>query len=77
MDNNIDIFARDIMYCINKSDKTEFVSSCFDYMQPSEQQEFFELIGEEKVIRQLKDDLIIEELKMRGYKITKDGSEDN
>ena len=77
MDHNIDIFARDIMYCINKSDKVEFVSSCFDYMQPSEQQEFFELIGEEKVIRQLKDDLIIEELKMRGYKITKDGSEDN
>ena len=41
-------------------------------MQPSEQQEFFELIGEEKVIRQLKDDLIIEELKMRGYIITKE-----
>ena len=77
MDYNIDIFARDILYCINKSDKVEFVSSCFDYMQPSEQQEFFELIGEEKVVRQLKDDLIIEELKMRGYKITKDGSEDN
>lgn len=77
MDYNIDIFARDILYRMNKSDKVEFVSSCFDYMQPSEQQEFFELIGEEKVVRQLKDDLIIEELKMRGYKITKDGSEDN
>ena len=77
MDYNIDIFARDILNCVNKSDKVEFVSSCFDYMQPSEQQEFFELIGEEKVVRQLKDDLIIEELKMRGYKITKDGSEDN
>lgn len=77
MDYNIDIFARDILYRMNKSDKVEFVSSCFDYMQPYEQQEFFELIGEKKVIRQLKDDLIIEELKMRGYKITKDGSEDN
>ena len=77
MDYNIDIFARDILYRMNKSDKVEFVSSYFDYMQPSEQQEFFELIGEEKVVRQLKDDLIIEELKMRGYKITKDGSEDN
>lgn len=77
MDYNIDIFARDILYRMNKSDKVDFVSLCFDYMQPSEQQEFFELIGEEKVVRQLKDDLIIEELKMRGYKITKDGSEDN
>lgn len=77
MDYNIDLFAKYILNCVNKSDKAEFVSSCFDYMQPSEQQEFFELIGEEKVVRQLKDDLIIEELKMRGYKITKDGSEDN
>lgn len=41
MDYNIDIFARDILYRMNKSDKVEFVSSCFDYMQPSEQQEFF------------------------------------
>lgn len=72
MDYNIDLFAKDILNCVNKSDKAEFVSSCFDYMQPSEQQEFFELIGEEKVIRQLKDDLIIEELKMRGYIITKE-----
>jgi hypothetical protein len=69
MDYNIDIFAKDILNCVNKSDKAEFVSSCFDYMQPSEQQEFFELIGEEKVVRQLKDDLIIEELKKRGYKL--------
>lgn len=72
MDYNIDLFAKDILNCVNKSDKAEFVSSCFNYMQPSEQQEFFELIGEEKVIRQLKDDLIIEELKMRGYIITKE-----
>lgn len=72
MDYNIDIFARDILYRMNKSDKVEFVSSCFDYMQPLEQQEFFELIGEEKVVRQLKDDLIIEELKTRGYIITKE-----
>ena len=72
MDYNIDLFAKDILNCVNKSDKAEFVSSCFDYMQPSEQQEFFELIGEGKVIRQLKDDLIIEELKMRGYIITKE-----
>jgi hypothetical protein len=72
MDYNIDLFAKDILNCVNKSDKAEFVSSCFDYMQPSEQQEFFELIGEEKVVRQLKDDLIIEELKMRGYIITKE-----
>lgn len=72
MDYNIDIFARDILYRMNKPDKVEFVSSCFDYMQPLEQQEFFELIGEEKVVRQLKDDLIIEELKMRGYIITKE-----
>lgn len=69
MDYNIDLFAKDILNCVNKSDKAEFVSSCFDYMQPSEQQEFFELIGEEKVVRQLKDDLIIEELKKRGYKL--------
>ena len=69
MDYNIDIFAKDILNCVNKSDKAEFVSSCFDYMQPSEKQEFFELIGEEKVVRQLKDDLIIEELKKRGYKL--------
>lgn len=72
MDYNIDLFAKDILNCVNKSDKAEFVSSCFDYMQPSEQQEFFELIGEGKVVRQLKDDLIIEELKMRGYIITKE-----
>jgi hypothetical protein len=69
MDYNIDLFAKDILNCVNKSDKAEFVSSCFDYMQSSEQQEFFELIGEEKVVRQLKDDLIIEELKKRGYKL--------
>ena len=72
MDYNIDLFAKDILNCVNKSDKAEFVSSCFNYMQPSEQQEFFELIGEGKVVRQLKDDLIIEELKMRGYIITKE-----
>ena len=50
MDYNIDLFAKDILNCVNKSDKAEFVSSCFDYMQPKEQQEFFELIGEEKVV---------------------------
>lgn len=72
MDYKIDLFAKDILNCVNKSDKAEFVSSCFDYMQPPEQQDFFELIGEEKVVRQLKDDLIIEELKMRGYIITKE-----
>lgn len=72
MDYNIDLFAKDIMNCLNYSDRAEFVSSCFDYMQSKQQQEFFELLGAEKVVQQLKEDIIIEELEKRGYKITKE-----
>lgn len=72
-----DMDTGDIMDCLSNSEKVNFVYDCFECLELYQQQDFIESLGADEVIDQLGEDEIIYELEMRGYKITKDGSEDN
>lgn len=76
----------ELMDYVSMSDVVGFVYDCYEYLGASQQQDFIEKIGVEEVVNFLGDvdivehvceEAIIEELESRGYKITKDGSEDN
>lgn len=66
----------DIMNCISNSEKTNFVYECFECLELDQKQDFIESLGADEVVDLRGEDEIIYELEMRGYKITKDGSED-
>ena len=81
-----DMDAMDIMACLSNSEKVNFLYECFECLELYQQHDFIESLGVEEVVNHLDngeiveyigDEDLIEELKMRGYKITKDGSEDN
>ena len=81
-----DMDAMDIMDCLTDSQEVDFMYECFKYLSPIKQEDFIEKIGVEEVVNLLDngeivehidDETLIEELIGRGYKITKDGSEDN
>lgn len=71
-----DMDTGDIMDCLSNSEKVNFVYECFECLELYQQQDFIESLGADEVIDQLGEDEIIYELEMRGYIITKDGSED-
>ena len=81
-----DMDTGDIMDCLSNSEKVNFVYECFECLELYQQRDFIESLGVEEVVNHLDngeiveyigDEDLIEELKLRGYIITKDGSEDN
>lgn len=72
-----DMDTGDIMDCLSNSEKVNFVYDCFECLELYQQQDFIESLGAEEIVDKLGEEAIIEELESRGYKITKDGSEDN
>ena len=67
----------DIIDCLSDSEEVDFVFDCYDYLDVLHQKAFVKMLGAKEVVNRLGEDKIIEELESRGYKITKDGSEDN
>lgn len=65
----------DIMNCLPESEKVNFVYECFECLELYQQQDFIESLDADEVVDLRGEDEIIYELEMRGYKITKDGSE--
>lgn len=72
-----DLDTGDIMDCLSESEKVNFVYECYEYLSVFNRGDFIGRLGAQEVIFHLGDEAIIEGLKSRGYKITKDGSEDN
>lgn len=76
--------ADDIMDGLSESEEVRFVRDCYDYLGMYQRRGFLEMLGVEEIVGHLDEDIVeylddkamIEELKGRGYKITKDGSED-
>lgn len=71
-----DMDAMDIMDCLSDSQEVDFMYECYKYLSPLKQGDFFEKLGATEVVERLGEDNIVKELESRGYKITKDGSED-
>lgn len=71
-----DMDTGDIMDCLSESEKINFAYECFECLELYQQQDFIESLGADEVVDLLGEDEIIYELEGRGYKITKDGSED-
>lgn len=72
-----DMDTGDIMDCLSESEKINFAYECFECLELYLRQDFIETLGADEVVDLLGEDEIIYELERRGYKITKDGSEDN
>lgn len=73
--------AMDIMDCLHDSQEVDFMYECYKYLSTLKQGDFIEKIGVEEVVNHLSDadivenlgdEALIEELKMRGYIITKE-----
>lgn len=73
----VEIEVDDVMDSLSKFDKVDFVCECYDYMSNDYQKFFLEELGATEVVERIGEDNIVKELESRGYKITKDGSEDN
>ncbi len=80
-----DMDAMDIMDCLPDSQEVDFMYECYKCLSTLKQGDFIEKIGVEEVVNllddgeiveHLSDEDLIEELELRGYIITKDGSED-
>lgn len=76
-----DMDAMDIMDCLPDSQEVDFMYECYKYLSTLKQGDFIEKIGVEEVVNLLSDadivenlgdEALIEELKMRGYIITKE-----
>lgn len=65
----------DIIDCLFDSEEVDFVFDCYDYLDALHQKAFVKMLGAKEVVDLLGEDDIINELVMRGYKITKDVSE--
>lgn len=66
----------DIIDCLSDSEEVDFVFDCYDYLDGLHQKAFVKMLGAKEVVDLLGEDVIIKFLERRGYKITKDGSED-
>lgn len=73
--------AMDIMDCLHDSQEVDFMYECYKYLSTLKQGDFIKKIGVEEVVNHLSDadivenlgdEALIEELKMRGYIITKE-----
>lgn len=76
-----DMDAMDIMDCLPDSQEVDFMYECYKCLSTLKQGDFIEKIGVEEVVNLLSDadivenlgdEALIEELKMRGYIITKE-----
>lgn len=76
-----DMDAMDIMDCLSDSQEVDFMYECYKCLSPLKQGDFFEKLGAENVlnllndadiVENLGDEALIEELKLRGYIITKE-----
>lgn len=67
--------ASEIMDCLSESEEVNFVYEYFECLELYQQQDFIESLDADEVVDLRGEDEIIYELEMRGYKITKDGSE--
>lgn len=80
-----DMDAMDIMDCLPDYQEVDFMYECYKCLSTLKQEDFIEKIGVKEVVNlldngeiveHLSDEDLIEELELRGYIITKDGSED-
>lgn len=69
--------ASEIMDCLSESEEVAFVYECYDCLSVEKQKDFIETLDADEIVEYLGDEVLIEELKGRGYKIIQDGSEDN
>jgi hypothetical protein len=76
-----EVDASDIMDSLPDSKEVDFVYECYEYLSVYKQGDFIErldvenvvkLFDDEKLAEHLGDEALIEELKGRGYKITKE-----
>lgn len=74
--------ANDIMDCLSESEAVGFAYDCYEYLGEYQQRYFLEMLGvenivklfeDEEIVKHLGDEALIEELKGRGYNITRDG----
>lgn len=74
--------ANDIMDCLSESEAVGFAYDCYGYLGEYQQRYFLEMLGvenivklfeDEEIVKHLGDEALIEELKGRGYNITRDG----
>lgn len=63
--------ASEIMDCLFDCQDVAFVYECYDCLSVEKQKDFIELLGADEVVDLRGEDEIINELEMRGYKITK------
>lgn len=59
----------DIMNCLSESEKVDFVYECFECLELDQKQDFIESLGADEIVEYLGDEVLIEELESRGYKI--------
>ena len=76
INSTVKIKVDELMDSLSKFDKVDFVCESYDYMSNDYQKFFLEELGATEVVERLGEDNIVKELESRGYKITKDGSED-
>lgn len=64
--------ASEIMDCLSESEEVAFVYECYDCLSVEKQKDFIETLDADEIVEYLGDEVLIEELESRGYKITKD-----
>lgn len=61
--------ASEIMDCLSESEEVAFVYKCYDCLSVEQQKNFIETLDADEIVEYLGDEVLIEELESRGYKI--------
>lgn len=61
--------ASEIMDCLSESEEVAFVYECYDCLSVEKQKDFIETLDADEIVEYLGDEVLIEELESRGYKI--------
>lgn len=61
--------ASEIMDCLSESEEVAFVYECYDCLSVEQQKNFIETLDADEIVEYLGDEVLIEELESRGYKI--------
>lgn len=59
----------DIMYSLFESERVGFAYECYDCLSAEQQKDFIETLDADEIVEYLGDEVLIEELESRGYKI--------
>lgn len=59
----------DIMNSLFESERVGFVYECYDCLSVEQQKDFIETLDADEIVEYLGDEVLIEELESRGYKI--------